>query len=222
MKAKTIAFACGMGLIGAGAVGNPAVAGHWYIAGQAGAVFLNSANFTANSPGGLSSPGATLHFDTGWGVGGSGGYGFDNGFRVEGEVTYRQNGLNHATSPGGFSSPVSGHESSWAFMANGYYDINTGSPWTPYVGGGIGLALEQLSLNNVPVTFSSSTDFAYQGIAGIGYQITDAVNIAVEYRYFGTTGPSYGISGGPVPPGTTYDGSYGSNNIMLKLRWNLN
>ena len=25
-----------------------------------------------------------------------------------------------------------------SFMLNGFYDINTGSPWTPFVGAGIG------------------------------------------------------------------------------------
>ncbi len=225
MKVQTVAFTCGMGLIAAGAVSNPAAAGHWYIAGQAGAVFLNGADVTLQSPSGLTAPIGTLHFDTGWGLGGSAGYGFDNGFRLEGEVTYRDNSISGLS--GNPSSPnVSGNASTWAFMANGYYDIPTGGRWTPYIGGGIGFALDHLTVDASPspgtVVDSTSTQFAYQGIAGIGYQITDSLNLALEYRYFGTMDPSYALNIPGVPAGIDLKTEYGSNNVMLKLRWNLN
>lgn len=129
MKVRTVTFACGMGLIAAGAVCNPAAAGHWYLAGQAGAVFLKDPTFSVSFPSGSTSCCSAGNFDTGWPVGGSAGYGFSNGLRVEGEVTYLQNTLKGATFNGVFF-PASGDESSWAFMANGYCDISTGSRWT--------------------------------------------------------------------------------------------
>ena len=45
------------------------------------------------------------------------------------------------------------------------------------------------------------TQFAYQGIVGLGYNATPALRIALEGRYYGTTNP----------------GAYTNNNIMALL-----
>ncbi len=226
MKAKTIAFACGMGLVAAGALSQEALAGHWYISGHAGAVFLQGTDVQLCGSGTCSPFALRADFDTGWGVGGAGGYGFDNGFRLEGEATYRNNDLNKLSVSGSSAALPDTSVSSLAFMANGYYDIPTGSKWTPYVGGGVGVALDHASAN-LPcacgTNFSDTeTEFAYQGIAGVGYQLTDAVNIGVEYRYFATMTPHYDLSSIGAPPGTYASADYASHNIMLTFRFNLN
>ena len=252
MKVKTVAFACGMGLAAAGAISEHAAAGHYYIGVQGGLAFLSSTDFTGNGEamtprggggGGVAPPKLALNgsnftfndssdFDPGWGVGVSVGYGFTNGFRLEGEVGYRRNGINSFTDSSGTTFSVDGHMSSWDFMGNIYYDIPTGSRWTPYIGGGIGVAIvhlsAQASLTSPTAALSwddSDAVFAYQGIAGIGYQITESVNLGVEYRHLGTADPTFsGPSGtfiGNTLSNATTSGSYQSNDVFLKLRINL-
>ncbi len=101
-----------------------------------------------------------------------------------------------------------------------------GTRWTPYIGGGIGLALDHQTIDSSPmpgnVVDGTSDQFAYQGMASIGYQITDSLNLALEYRYFGTTSPSYDLSFPGAPSGLGLKTDYSSNSVMLKLRWNLN
>ena len=69
-------------------------------------------------------------------------------------------------------------------MLNAYYDINTGSKLTPYVGGGIGIAHLKGSIKEDGLTESKSkTNFAWQIGAGVSYALTDNVAIDAGYRY---------------------------------------
>ena len=57
-------------------------------------------------------------------------------------------------------------------MVNGYYHFLTGSPWTPYLGRGVGAGHVAVSDAGIlafgGATFSDSDwQFAYQGIAGV-------------------------------------------------------
>jgi OOP family OmpA-OmpF porin len=198
MRAKTIAFACGMGLIAAGAIDYQATTGNPYIGRQPGGVFLQDSEFTVGTASGAASAGE-VDYDTSWGLGGAAGYSFDSGFRAEAEVTYRGNDVSGFSFNGAPTFPASDADASdWAFMANGYYDFNTGTRWTPYVGGGVGLALDHIEGSAGPGFGISDTqsEFAYQGIAGVGYQLTDQLNLGVEYRYFATTDPTFNGSAG--------------------------
>lgn len=103
--------------------------------------------------------------DTGYNVGGQLGYRFDN-FRVEAEASY-------------ISHSVLGLADFNVFtlMANGYYDINFGSKFVPYVGAGIGWA--RFTSN---VVSSADNEFAYQGIVGANYNITNNFAIGANYH----------------------------------------
>lgn len=77
-------------------------------------------------------------------------------------------------------------------MLNVYYDIDTGTKFTPYVGGGIGMAHLK---NKTKVTGStpsgalnlgsseSENNFAWNIGAGVSYALNDKVSIDVGYRY---------------------------------------
>jgi len=79
-------------------------------------------------------------------------------------------------------------------LANAYYDIRTGTAFTPYIGGGVGFAVNQLTRN------SDSTDtgptgnasvgggrthvgFAAAAMAGLTYDINSFVAMDVNYRF---------------------------------------
>ena len=72
-------------------------------------------------------------------------------------------------------------------MANALYDFNFGSRIVPYVGAGAGVAFVNASALG---RSTSSTQFAYQGILGVGYIIDPMWRINLDGRYYGTSNPS--------------------------------
>ena len=79
-------------------------------------------------------------------------------------------------------------------LMNGYYDIRTGTPFTPYIGGGVGFAVNQLTQeaaqdNNTAGTniaaSGRTTHIAFAGAAmvGLNYDINTFVSLDVGYRY---------------------------------------
>ena len=75
---------------------------------------------------------------------------------------------------------------SQSLMLNAYYDIDTGSKITPYVGGGIGFAKLELNdqyWNDVYNKKIDDTNFAWQIGAGVAYAVSDNISIDAGYRY---------------------------------------
>ena len=72
-----------------------------------------------------------------------------------------------------------------SYMINAYYDFNTDSAFTPYIGGGIGYAKTKLSetKGRRGTKSNSHTNFAWQIGGGIAYAVNDNVSIDVGYRY---------------------------------------
>jgi opacity protein-like surface antigen len=80
-------------------------------------------------------------------------------------------------------------------LINGYYDFRTGTPFTPYLGGGLGFAVNQLTRNSNstyspdPTLNTSASDrttkvvFAGAAMAGITYDFNSFVALDVNYRY---------------------------------------
>lgn len=83
-----------------------------------------------------------------------------------------------------------------SMMVNAYYDFNTNTKFTPYVGGGIGVARlkangkEAIAANVGKTDFygvdglsRSKNNFAWNVGAGVGYQVNENVTIDAGYRY---------------------------------------
>ena len=76
-----------------------------------------------------------------------------------------------------------------SIMLNAYYDINTGTKFTPYVGAGLGVAMLKASergtySDNKSANASDSRNtFAWQIGAGVSYALTDQFNVDFGYRY---------------------------------------
>src|SRR6185437_7446833 len=78
--------------------------------------------------------GAKLNYDVGEVGLGSVGWGFGNGFRVELEGNFRNNGLNKYNLPG-FPTATSGEQQSYGAMVNVLFDLDVRSPYVyPYLG----------------------------------------------------------------------------------------
>jgi opacity protein-like surface antigen len=74
-----------------------------------------------------------------------------------------------------------------AAMVNGYYDFKNSSFFTPYVGVGAGYGHVRYSSDVAGVDSASEDTFAYQGIAGVGYELNPCWTLTGEYRFVGTT-----------------------------------
>jgi opacity protein-like surface antigen len=136
-----------------------------------------------------------LHFDNiGGTVGVAGGYAWDNGLALETEFAYRRNGLDHDVFHGD-STDLDGSLSSYTLLGNVYYRLHTGTDFTPYVGGGVGISLLDLDMKRGDAgwfhALDTDTQFAYQGIAGVSYAFAPHWSLGAEYRYFGTQDPSF-------------------------------
>lgn len=69
-------------------------------------------------------------------------------------------------------------------MLNAYYDIDTGTKLTPYVGAGIGMARLKAKVADTDENLSKSkTTFAWQVGAGVSYAMTENVFLDAGYRY---------------------------------------
>jgi opacity protein-like surface antigen len=77
---------------------------------------------------------------------------------------------------------------------NAYYDIRTGTAFTPYIGGGAGFAANQLTRSSIATdtvaasSFSVSDrttriNFAGAAMAGLTYDINSIVSLDVGYRF---------------------------------------
>jgi outer membrane protein OmpA-like peptidoglycan-associated protein len=121
---------------------------------------------------------------TGYAFGGKLGYDFV-GPRAELEVSYGRIPSN-AFVPG---TVLNGGGGQLNVMANGYYDFFPNATITPYIGAGVGVAFVDSN------TSLGSTQFAYQGMLGLAWHITNQWAVGIEGRYLGTTNPSFTVAG---------------------------
>lgn len=83
-------------------------------------------------------------------------------------------------------------------FANVYYDITNYAGWTPYLGGGMGVAVHSVRDVVAPVSSSSGeeVDFAWNIQAGVSYDFTQQAKLDFGYRL---TDLGKAKSGGPIP-----------------------
>jgi OmpA-OmpF porin, OOP family len=117
--------------------------------------------------------------DTGFAVGGVVGYDFV-GPRVELEGVYRSN---YGRAPANFGN-TSGKVEQVSAMVNLLYDFIPGATITPYIGAGAGIAFADSAINGCSLC---STQFAYQGIIGVSWNIDQNFRVNLDGRYYGTT-----------------------------------
>jgi OOP family OmpA-OmpF porin len=171
----------------------------WYMSASLGLAFMeNSSNRsgTANFDLSPSNPG--------FAVTGALGKELGNGFRAEGELGYRQIGMDHGTvySTGGTgisTGPASGNANAFSVMGNGYYDFATDTPIKPYVGAGVGfarVALSEVGVGAGSAVNDSDVAFAYQAMGGVSYQLTPRGTLFTEYRYFAVDDPRFNDAAG--------------------------
>ncbi len=151
---------------------------------------------------------AKMTFDNGFIGTFAAGYDFAGPMRVEAEYGWQKNDLDTLSYSNRIGNFGQGDLKTQSVMVNGYYDIDTGSAWTPFIGAGLGWAKIDLSTPALP--FGDNDDvFAYQFMGGVAYAINDQLSLDAQYRFFGTQDAT--IQGA--------DFSMNSNDIMVGVRY---
>jgi len=157
-------------------------------------------NTTSGTPMGS----GTIYPALGWAAGGMIGYDFV-GPRVEIEGVYRNN---QATMGAGPFNAFGASKDDIGILANILYDFNPGGTIVPYIGAGAGVAFVRTSALGLS---SDSTQFAYQAILGVGYNIDPQFRVNLDARYYGTTSPNLA--------GNTYSNNNISAMLSLQMRF---
>ncbi|MEQ1756596.1 MAG: OmpA family protein [Micropepsaceae bacterium] len=171
----------------------------WYLSLEGGANWVQDWDFkTVTSPGGGTSAGS-LDFDIGWAILATVGYGQGH-WAAEFETGFRHNKFDQITIDGALTSYDHIKLDETSFMANLKYNYPVTQKITLTVGGGIGADYAKLHLaSSGNGTEDSDWNFAYQGIASVGYAVGQRSELFLSYRYFRTTDaqfdyrPSFGF-----------------------------
>ena len=178
----------------------------FYVGGAAGLSVLNDITLQGT---GIDD---TVEFDDGLSGIAALGYGFGGGLRTELELGYRENDADSVS--GTDAGAVSGDVTALSAMANVAFDFNFGRV-TPYVGAGIGLAnIDADTTLGATVIDDDDTVFAYQGLAGVAFGVTERVKLTLDYRFLNTEEFDVTTNGG-----TSVDGNYRDHSVMVGLRF---
>lgn len=203
----------------------PSAVSGWYFSGFGGANWSNSTDFDIDVTG-VATGNVVNAYDTGFLAGGAVGYDLGSvsgpiGIRLEGEFGYRSNDVkSHNIGGGGPNAvgPAFGDTNVIAGMANMLFDLNTGSPFILYGGGGVGVANVDFDGHGVQgvavVMDDDDTVFAWQLIAGVGLEIMPNMVLDVQYRYFRADDVSLTAAISGVTSSTNYE----SNAVVAGLR----
>ena len=132
-------------------------------------------------------------FDLGFGVDGAVGYDFGI-FRADLEFAYLTSKFVFDVDPDdgrGDNEEADDTLTVMAGMANAWYDLDTGSAWTPYIGIGVGATLLSVQLatgqdEEDEYFDGSGVGFAYQAGVGVAFEVLSGFSLTAGYQFFGT------------------------------------
>ncbi len=151
------------------------------------------------------------------GVGFTAAYGFRTDFRLNTELEFsaRWASLDELKVPGG-TLPADGDVRTFSFMLNIPWMFRNRTRWTPYMGGGIGMAwhkgdISPLADGSAGASEGQELTMAYQLLAGVSYAVNRRLEFLVGYKFFGAIDAQLGI----------LQLQNRSHNIEMGIRWYL-
>ena len=141
--------------------------------------------------------GVKAKFDVGSRFDVSGGYRFNRWLAGELEAGVAYNSIRSIA-----GGTVDGSIANFPLTANIVFRYPNSSRWEPYIGGGGGVSISALTLDNASlgsgVTLDGSASdavFAYQGFAGLRYNFNDRMSLGACYKFLGTGNSSWDVEG---------------------------
>ncbi len=218
----------------------------WYIRGDLGFGWHGNSSGSHNA---LNAPNATVSdIDSSLSIGGGIGYYFTQNFRAD--LTF-----DHRTKAGTNGTRIMDMTNngpdlkSQALLANIYYDFNPSSRFSPYLGGGIGLAFNELNIRGSASNFTDpatgitvsqyalddhTTEFAAMAAVGVNIALKENLflDIGYRYNYLGESKMTYsrtetvpGVGGAAATTTTSTNtlslGSMDVHELRLGLRYDL-
>jgi OOP family OmpA-OmpF porin len=189
---------------------------NWYLGTHAQMSYISDAGVETSIAAGADE----IEFDEGYALGFSIGYRPSTrldvlkDMRFELEYSYRDAAPSTLTASTG-NRGLDGYFLSHNIMFNTYYDFKNTSQWTPYVGGGLGIAFVTLNENTLNIDDSDEA-LAYQGMLGVSYAPTALPDTewGIGYRYVGMTDPKLQDTAG-----NSFEHEYHSHNVELQARF---
>jgi OOP family OmpA-OmpF porin len=182
-----------------------------YVSAQAGGAFLmdSDAGIVDN-----------ISFDPGFYGALAVGYDFGEKYshaRLEAEAAYRQNHVDDVDFLGEDRGAY-GKAYSASFLLNAYYEYQNPTFVKPFIMGGLGFAWGEISelksVGDVTIINDNDFQFAYQGGAGLSFDVNPSFAVDVGYRFFTTTKFQF-----EDEAGNDADFLYQSNTGYLGLRY---
>jgi outer membrane immunogenic protein len=150
----------------------------------------------------------SVQYENGYMLRGAFGTALNKSFRLELEGFYTHNDTDSATLIGLANVEANkGGTTAMGMLVNGYYDINFGSRFVPFLSAGLGFA--NLNVDFLRNGSQDQNVFAYTIGAGAAYAITDKINLELAYRYLKTEDTEF----------DNLSVSYGSHQIMFNTRF---
>ncbi len=166
----------------------------FYVAAGGGATLITDTTDTPqkgvlDADGKADAKEADWDLDFGFSAGGAAGYDFGD-FRTEAEFSFQSANFLHDDEIKD-DKKADDNLTVIAVMANGFFDLDTGTPFVPFIGIGAGAVNLSVKLNKdedatTPQFEGSGWGFAYQANVGVAYEIVDAVALTLGYKFFGT------------------------------------
>lgn len=156
-----------------------------YVAGYMGLNTMSSQDFSHPTRNG------SVDFKNGGSFAGALGLRLSPNIRMEAEISYARNDISSMTLDNGAARSVGKSLKTWLYMAHAYYDFNMN--WrniTPFVSGGLGVAMHDGAISGAPgglgPASDSSYELAYSVGAGLKYQLKPGMALTGAYRYVGS------------------------------------
>ena len=169
----------------------------------------------------------TLSLDTGFVVSAAAGFNYTQGIRTELEYRYEKPGVSgrqffeagfDVTDSGltGFPDLANDDINVHFVLSNFYFDFNNDTRFTPFIGGGVGGAFARNENDD------RDAALAYQGRAGVSYDLGGGAALDLEYVYLRTNDFAFGPADENVAEGeqsVRLEGdNYASSSVMFSVR----
>jgi opacity protein-like surface antigen len=191
--------------------------GSWYLKGFGGATWPSGEEEALKLGGTNTASSLKFDYDTGYTLGASVGYFVTANIAIEGEYAYRNASVSTTAREAGTSEPVPSNDGvSNSIMFNALYYLNEMGPngaWQPYFGGGIGGA--EVSIDAGDASWDSDTLFAYQLIAGVGYDVSPQWTLFGETRWYASQSGEF-----DGPDDLNFDSSFQSFDLLVGASYN--
>lgn len=147
------------------------------------------------------------------------GYKFNPPVRVEAEVRYTDFNVDRPPSMLSRFPGPKGDLGVTSFFVNGLYDYPLTPRFAISIGGGLGAGLANA---NIPITNTASitrtgSGFAWQGIAGLTFVLSNSLEIQADYRYHSIDSTSHDFAS--VMGASATLGQKNIHSAMLNFRW---